>query len=144
MRRFQSVLAGLGIFGALCVSSCNVSGPSADIGRQIELLVADNGSERLIRMSDLGIETWDEIVVYGPYSDPALPKASALMKARFARLGIERSDGISAVALGREGRVVDVGQVRRDRADLAEINRLIPTDCLRLEEGWPKATKVTC
>lgn len=49
MRRFQSAFAGLGIFAALCVSSCNVSGPNADIGRQIELLVADNGYERLIQ-----------------------------------------------------------------------------------------------
>lgn len=144
MGRVQSVLAGLGIFAAVCVSSCNVSGPNADIGRQIELLVADNGYERVIRLSDLEIEAWDEIVVYGPYSEPVLPNASARMQEMFARLGIEHSDGISAVALVRKGRVVDVGQVRRDRADLAKIDRALPTDCLRLEEGWPKATKVAC
>ncbi len=98
----------------------------------------------MIRMSALRLGPWDEILVYEPYSSPDLPRASPWMQARFDRIGIDRNDGITAVALIRDGRVVDVGEVRRDRADLVEVDRLKPTECLRLDDGWPEATKIAC
>lgn len=146
MAMVRILVAGVAAAFASGISGCDFRSPDADVGRQIEILAdrTQGAEDRVIRMSALRLGPWDEILVYEPYSSPDLPRASPWMQARFDRIGIDRNDGITAVALIRDGRVVDVGEVRRDRADLVEVDRLKPTECLRLDEGWPEATKVAC
>ncbi len=146
MAMARILVAGVAAAFASGISGCDFRSPDADVGRQIEILAdrTQGAEDRVIRMSALRLGPWDEILVYGPYSRPELPQASPSMQARFDRIGIERKDSITAVALIRDGRVVDVGEVRRNRADLVEVDRLAPHECVRLDYEWPEAAKVDC
>ncbi|MDP3379567.1 MAG: hypothetical protein Q8R97_00010 [Brevundimonas sp.] len=143
MAMARILVAGVAAAFAFGISGCDFRSPDADVGRQIEIL-AGRTEDRVIRMSALRLGPWDEILVYGPYSRPDLPQASPWMQARFDRIGIDRKDSITAVALIRDGRVVDVGEVRRNHIDLVDVDRLTPAECVRLDDGWPEATKVAC
>ncbi len=143
----------LASIAGLSLSGCGLWAAKIDVGRQIEnlSLQAMRDHHRLIRLSDLQVAEWDEIRVYGPYSNvdgphpnATLPPISPTLKARFARTGIHNNDGIAAVVIMRDGRAIDVGKVRRDHLDLTDVSRLTPLDCLRVEGDWPMARKVAC